>query len=714
MKRSEIRLRLVLLAAVLPTIFSASPPAAAQTPEPTDVRMPPPPGPGKITTHLWRRLPETNELGQREPLAAGPVGGLEPADLQDAYKLPIDLGVGRTVAIVAAMDNPNIEQDLAVYRAQFGLPPCTVASGCLRKIDQNGGTNLPAADAGWASEWILDADMVSAACPNCSILLVEAASATDANLGTAENTAAAEPGVIAISNSWGGSEDSSITSLDASYFNHPGIAITASAGDSGYGVEWPASSPYVTAVGGTTLVRDGSARGWAETAWGGGLTAGGPEGTGSGCSAYEPKPSFQTDTGCAKRMVADVAVVADPNTGVDVYDSFGSGGWTVFGGTDLGAPFVAAIYALAAPAGAGDYPASYAYANPSALFDVTEGSNGKCPAAHPYFCNAGPGYDGPTGLGTPNGIAAFQPPGAAADFSLSLSPGAATVVAGSSTGTTVSTATVSGSAQSLTLSTGTLPAGVTASFSPATIDSGASSTLTLTTTSAAAAGATDISITASNGSVTHDAAFTLTIVAPTPTLSIAVAPSTIVVGSSATLSWSSANATACTASGAWTGAVATAGSRTVSPAAVGTFAYSLSCSGPGGSASGSTTLTVTPPPPPTVTLTATPSVVRVFETARLVWSSAGATSCRASGEWRGSKPLDGSMIVLPLIPGLHTYRLVCGGPGGTTTATATVRVRLRARRDAAATAGSASAAPGGRADSPEAIDPREGRGPGAP
>ncbi|HTO76148.1 MAG TPA: hypothetical protein VMQ61_08725 [Thermoanaerobaculia bacterium] len=712
MKRSEIRLRLVLLATVLLMILGVgSSPAVAQDPSATAVRVMSSAGPGQVTTHIWRRVVGSSDGGERAPLSVGPPpGALEPGDLQDAYKLPIELGVGRTVAIVAAMDDPGIEQDLAVFRSAFGLPPCTVASGCLRKVDQDGGTNLPAADTEWATTWALSVDMISAACPNCSILLVEARSATDANLGTAENTAAAQPGVVAISNSWGDPENGDGPSEDALYFNHPGIAITVSAGDAGYGVEYPASSPYVTAVGGTSLVRDGSARGWSESVWSFSDTFG-PEGTSSGCSKYEPKPAFQTDSGCGKRTVADVAVVADPNTGVDVYDSFGSGGWTVMGGTDLGAPFVAGIYALAAPAGSTDYPNSYPYANPSALFDVTSGSDGTCPASVHYLCTAGPGYDGPTGMGTPNGIAAFQPPGAAADFSLSLSPGAATVVAGASAGVTVSTATVSGSAQSVALSTGALPAGVTVSFSPPTIDSGASSTLTLTTTSSAAAGATDISVTASNGSVSHDAAFTLTVLAPPPTLSIGVAPATIVVGSSATLSWSSANTTACTASGAWSSAVATAGSQSVSPAATGTFVYSLTCSGAGGSASGSATLTVTPPPPPTVTLTATPAVVRILESSRIEWTSAGAGACRASDDWRGSKPLDGSMIVRPLIPGVHTYQLTCGGPGGTTTATATVTVRPRARRDAAPAAGSGVATPGGHGGSPEAIDPREGVGP---
>ncbi|HEY7114686.1 MAG TPA: hypothetical protein VIA45_17290 [Thermoanaerobaculia bacterium] len=633
--------------------------------------------------------------------------GYGPADLQDAYKIPIELGAGRTVAIVAAYDDPTIEQDIAVYRAQFGLPPCTVASGCLRKIDQNGGTNLPGvspAGDDWAPIWALSAEMVSAACPNCNILLVEAVDDVSFGLFIAVNAAAAQPDVAAIEVLAGGPSDGKDQTYDSEYFDHPGIAMVTPAGNNGnYGSVpyYPPSSPYVTAVGGTTLVRDGSTRGWSETAW---------SGSGSGCSRIEPKPAFQTNTACAKRTIGDVAAVADPNTGVAVYDSRGSGGWAVYGGTEVAASLVAAIYALAAPAGPNDYPVSYPYASPSALFDVTSGRNGSCSG---LLCAAGPGYDGPTGLGTPNGIAAFQPPGAAADFSLSLSPTAASVVAGGSASATVATATALGSAQSVTLATGPLPAGVTASFSPAAIDSGNSSTLTFTTTPAAAPGTADISVTASNGTTIHDATFTLTVVAPPPSVSIGVAPPSIVVGSSATLSWSSTNATVCTASGAWTGTVATTGTQAVSPAATGTFVYSLSCSGAGGSTSGSATLTVTPPPPPTVSLTATPAVVRILETSRLDWTTSGAVACRASGEWRGSKPLDGFHLVLPLIPGVHTYGLTCSGPGGTTTATATVTVRLRIRR-AADTSKSQAPAPGSPERAADAIDPREGRGPGMP
>src|SRR5205085_8658244 len=202
-------------------------------------------------------------------------------------------------AIVDAFDDPNAEGDLAVYRSQFGLPACTTANGCFRKVDQNGGTAYPRGDAGWAEEISLDLDMASAVCPGCKILLVEARTNSFANLAAAVDRAVAL-GASVVSNSYGGNEYAGEVN-DQAHFNHPGVAITVSSGDNGYGVEFPAASQYVTAVGGTTLTRDGSARGFGETVW---------NGAGSGCSAYITKPSWQTDAGCARRTVADVSAVA--------------------------------------------------------------------------------------------------------------------------------------------------------------------------------------------------------------------------------------------------------------------------------------------------------------------------------------------------------------------------------------------------------------------
>jgi subtilase family serine protease len=329
--------------------------------------------------------------GDASPLASGP-SGYGPADLQSAYALPsTTAGAGQTVAIVDAFDDPTAEQDLAQYRSFYGLPPCTTANGCFRKVNQTGGTlPMPPPSADWSLEISLDLDMVSAVCPNCKILLVESNTNLDSDLYTAEDTAA-RLGASTISNSWGGSEYSGQTADDA-HFNHAGVAIAASSGDNGYGVSYPAASRYLTAVGGTSLTRGGGTRGWTESAW---------SGAGSGCSAYDAKPSWQTDSGCSRRTVSDVSAVADPNTGVAVLYA---GLWFTVGGTSASSPIVASVYALAGNAStvnAGSYP----YSHTAGLFDVTSGSNGHCSPS--YLCHGQAGYDGPTGLGTPNGVSGF-------------------------------------------------------------------------------------------------------------------------------------------------------------------------------------------------------------------------------------------------------------------------------------------------------------------
>jgi subtilase family serine protease len=342
--------------------------------------------------------------------------GYGPADLQAAYNLVKAAkknGKGQTIGIVDAYDDPTIEQDLAVYRAYYGLPPCTTANGCFRKVNQDGEQgNYPIANPDWEPEEALDVEMASAICPKCHILLVEANSADEkaaagisqiqSDLGAAVDTAV-NLGATVVSNSYGSvGPESNWTAWDH-YYDHPGVAITASSGDYGYGTAWPAASPYVTAVGGTSLTKDSStARGWTETAWGG---AG--EGAGSGCSLWEPKPVWQKDTGCSGRTVADVSAVADPSTGVAVYDSsLMTGGWGVYGGTSVASPIIASVYALAGNAKKLVY-GSYPYAHASSLNDVTSGSNFPETTTCTYVCQAGPGYDGPTGLGTPNGTKGF-------------------------------------------------------------------------------------------------------------------------------------------------------------------------------------------------------------------------------------------------------------------------------------------------------------------
>jgi subtilase family serine protease len=319
-----------------------------------------------------------------------PSGGYTPAQLKSAYGLTGRNGT-LTIAIVDAFAHPSAASDLSVYRNQFGL-----GAANLRQVNQTGGAALPAADVGWGQEEMLDLEMASAICPGCPIIYVGANSASFNDLATAVDTAA-NLGASVISNSYGGAEFSTETSL-ASHYNHPGVAITVSSGDSGFGPQAPAAFNTVTAVGGTHLTLTASGTRSTETVW---------SGAGSGCSAFIAKPAWQHDTGCARRTISDVSAVADPATGVDVYDSFGSTGganWYVFGGTSVAAPIIGGVYALSG--NTAGTPASIAYAAPAgSLFDVQSGSNGTCSPA--YLCTGTTGYDGPSGLGTPNGTAAF-------------------------------------------------------------------------------------------------------------------------------------------------------------------------------------------------------------------------------------------------------------------------------------------------------------------
>jgi subtilase family serine protease len=322
--------------------------------------------------------------------------GLGPADLASAYKFSGSSTA--TIAIVDAMNDPTAEQDMNTYRSTFGLPACTTANGCFRKVDQNGGTSFPATDSGWALEISLDLDMASAVCPTCHILLVEGSSASFNSLATAVNRAATM-GAATISNSYGGSESGS-TSVSSAY-NHPGVAITASSGDSGFagGIQFPASAPAVISVGGTTLTRSSNARGWTESAW---------NGAGSGCSRTFARPSGQANvgTGCSRKAVADISAVADPNTGVAVFDSTpiqGQSGFFIVGGTSASSPIIASMIALAG--NASSVTVNSIYTHTASLNDVTTGNNGSCRTTQQ--CTARAGWDGPTGLGTPNGLGAL-------------------------------------------------------------------------------------------------------------------------------------------------------------------------------------------------------------------------------------------------------------------------------------------------------------------
>ncbi len=332
--------------------------------------------PGFARCAAWIRTDIGELTGPQAKSSA--ISGYQPHDLQTAYALSTSGGTGVTVAIVDAYHDPNAAADLAVYRSQFGLP-----SGHFTQHALGTRTN-----SGWAQEESLDVDMVSAICPNCNILLVEAKSASTSALTAAEKYATANANYV--SNSWSGNEGAA-SSTDNSYNFSSGKIVTAATGDSGYNstAQWPAILPYVIAVGGTRLA---STNPRSETAW---------SGAGSGCSKVYAKPSWQTmNVGCTKRAQADVSAVADPNTGVAVYDTFHSGGWLVFGGTSVATPVIAAVFALSGNTN-GD---PSLYASSASLYDVKGGKNGRCGAP---LCISGTGWDGPTGLGSPNGTGAF-------------------------------------------------------------------------------------------------------------------------------------------------------------------------------------------------------------------------------------------------------------------------------------------------------------------
>jgi hypothetical protein len=359
--------------------------------------------PGYFTCFAQRRA----DLGFRARSAGAPAG-YGPDDLQAAYRLPSkSAGQGQRVYIVDAYDSPTAEADLAVYRTQYGLPPCTTDNGCFQKLNQDGlPSPLPAPSRSWAGEISLDLDMVSAVCPNCGITLIEANSPSDDLLAAVRT--ADRLGAKFVSMSWGGPEPTDVAEFEK-FFNPRGVVYAASTGDSDYeaGISYPASSAATTAVGGTTLTKDDTARGWSETVW----NSFPGFGAGSGCSSQVTKPSWQSvipDATCPKRAVADVSAVADPDSGVAVYQTSGGSGWAVYGGTSAAAPIVAAAYALAGDPAPDSHPGSYPYGRTDSLNDVTEGNNGECNPAP--LCTAQAGWDGPTGLGTPNGLSALTSP----------------------------------------------------------------------------------------------------------------------------------------------------------------------------------------------------------------------------------------------------------------------------------------------------------------
>lgn len=340
-------------------------------------------------------------------------GTLSPGQLRAAYGLSQAAQASNksTIAIVDAYNDWHATGDLATYRSYYGLGACKMSTKCLRVVNQKGTTAwFPKGNSGWAEEESLDLDMVSAICPKCKIILVEANSTSISALAAAEDTAV-RLGARFVSNSWDGAEFTTEASYDH-HFDHPGVAITVASGDYGYGTLYPAVSPYVTAVGGTTLWMKGKTR-TEEKVW----SQDALDGTGSGCSSsLEPQQAWQSShaSACAYRIDNDVAADADPRTGPAVYDSYppsGEGlpkGWQQLGGTSASAPIIAGVYALASPGGkppTATLATEFPYQATSGLRDITIGSNAGCGS---YLCAAGTGYDGPTGLGVPSGVNAFR------------------------------------------------------------------------------------------------------------------------------------------------------------------------------------------------------------------------------------------------------------------------------------------------------------------
>jgi hypothetical protein len=450
---------------------------------------------GWLTCYAMRVVPAYRTTAGARPLVAtarsvprGPAGGYTPADLATAYGYDAATPVVQTVAIVDAYDDPNAATDLQHFDAHYGIPYHPAG---FEKVGQNGGTApaaLPAKDRrGWSEEESLDIDAVRSVCQTCKILLVEANTPSNANLSAAAATAI-RLGATEVSNSYGGPERGNpMSATQAARYEHPGVVVTASTGDQGwYGWGFasesrrgrsqnspsePATLSGVVAVGGTTLRLTGVGRRSSETVWDGygprdrNFPQGGA--SGGGCSLKIAAPAWQRDvagyakTGCGrKRLAADISADADPNTGIDVYDSYDCGPaceftkghappkWEQVGGTSLSSPLIAAMWALAGGAGASSQPAEtlyqrYAAAGHPGVYDVTRGGNGFCDALTQSQCTrhgrdavnrpnaygrvdcrftdspgnvvvpehsqclAGKGYDGPSGIGAPIGLTVF-------------------------------------------------------------------------------------------------------------------------------------------------------------------------------------------------------------------------------------------------------------------------------------------------------------------
>ncbi len=460
-------------------------------------------------------------------------------NIRAAYGITTVGDPSRVIAIVDAYDDPAAFTNLTTYRGTMGLPAInscslnaltaltsTAGTPCFAKVNQTGGTSYPRADSGWANEIDLDLQAASAVCPMCSILLLEASTASFANLGTAVTTASNTKHVLAISNSYGSTGDAS----GASYPQwdnaaKKGLAVTASTGDNGYGASFPASGTYVLAVGGTNLQVDANGVRSSETAW---------AGAGSGCSTYNAAPSWQAIPGSpcgTMKAIADVSADADPSSGLQVYTTYsGKTGWYVFGGTSLSSPLTGALYAMQGGYGGstGLLAGAYAWAPTTPHYDVTSGSNGTCAIA--VLCTAGPGWDGPTGLGSIQIAPVVQTLTA-----ITVSPSSASVAVGATQQFTATAYDQYGAAMA------TQPAFTWTVSGVGSIDSGSGLYSAGTTTGTA-------TVTAASGSVSGTASVTVTAV---PDFSLAVNPSSQTIRRGGTATYT----VTVTGSGGFTGSV---------------------------------------------------------------------------------------------------------------------------------------------------------------
>ncbi len=647
--------------------------------------------------------------------------------IRAAYGITGQGDPSRVIAIVDAYDDPGALSHLSTYRSAMGLPSiqsCTLSqltgspsSPCFTKVNQAGQASpLPSANSGWSNEIDLDLQAASAICPMCSLLLLEASSSSFGNLGTAATTASNTPHVLAISNSFGTQGDVA-EALYPAWNNaaKPGIAVLAAAGDWGYGTSFPASSTNVIGVGGTTLaVSSTTGARTGETAW---------TSTGSGCSSYNAAPSWQTNSPiwqaqnlsgspCGSwKAVSDLSADADPYSGLQVYTTYsGVTNWWIFGGTSLATPIMSAFYAMqggysSEPAGA------YAWASTTPYYDVKSGSNGTCSPS--IMCNAGTGWDGPTGLGS---IATSTV--VTNDFSISASPASLSVAQGAQGSSTISTKLVSGSAESVSLSINGLPGGVTAAFNPSSVTAGNSSTLTLTV-GGATAGTYSLTITGTAPSATHSIPLSLTVTAPvTNDFSISASPASLSVAQGAlgtstintTLVSGSAESVSLSINGLPGGVTAafnpssvTAGTSATLTLTVGSGAatgtYPLTVTGTATSATHSTTLslTVTAPALPDFSLSASPvsrtikrgqstsysiTITRVNGFSGAVTFSLGVLPSGPTGTFSpNSTTTTGTSSKLSITTARTTpaglYTLTITGTGGSLVHTVTVTLTLR-------------------------------------